>query len=232
MTGSPRAARARRPSCWYWISNLRVSAPSNAFARCTREPIWIKAMQRFPVSAVPRTTGRLLGCALWLFGMLAHAATPGSAARVAPASAAALVATATATAPGQQKAPPPCRASQSSIIGSAPAITTADVTSIIAARCAACHSAHASAILRPSKGPVLSSAADVEAHAAAIYRQVVQSRKMPPMWNVTRMTDTERLQIAQWFDARSQPSCAPAGSTAPLQPSADRAPLSPTARQD
>ncbi|CAE6805716.1 hypothetical protein LMG22931_05621 [Paraburkholderia nemoris] len=90
-------------------------------------------------------------------------------------------------------------------VGASPqAVATADVLATMSARCEACHSERPRLMWKAPGGLVLSSVDDVDRNAAAIYRTVVQSRAMPPIWNVTRMTEAERAQIARWFAGRPQ----------------------------
>ena len=83
-------------------------------------------------------------------------------------------------------------------------MVTTDVLAIMSTRCEACHSEHPRLMWTAPKGLVLSSIDDVDRNAAAIYRTVVQSRDMPPIWNVTRMTESERARIARWFAGQPQ----------------------------
>ena len=61
--------------------------------------------------------------------------------------------------------------------------------------CTQCHGAQVQ-----TKNVRLDSASRVKQHAQNIYQQVVVTKAMP-MNNATGMTDPERLQIKQWFEA-------------------------------
>ncbi|WP_237181877.1 hypothetical protein [Paraburkholderia tropica] len=77
-----------------------------------------------------------------------------------------------------------------------------DIGAILLARCATCHSAHPAMMASAPKGLTFASPAEIDRHAHAIYRQVVELRAMP-LGNVTNMTDAERRTIALWFNERS-----------------------------
>ncbi|MFO1516750.1 MAG: urate hydroxylase PuuD [Lysobacterales bacterium] len=79
---------------------------------------------------------------------------------------------------------------------------TAAIQAILARRCTACHSAHPSLMASAPKGAQFDSAADIDARAELIHRQVVQLQVMPP-GNLTQMTAAERDAIARWYEARS-----------------------------
>jgi uncharacterized membrane protein len=76
------------------------------------------------------------------------------------------------------------------------------VVAIAARRCVACHAAQPSMMASAPKGTLFENAAQIEAAAALIHRQVVELRIMPP-GNVTGLTDAERAAIDGWFRARS-----------------------------
>ncbi len=76
------------------------------------------------------------------------------------------------------------------------AVTIAQVQSVIAERCAPCHSG-ASAPL----GIQLETAEQIEARASDIERMAVQTRAMPP-GNMTGMTEDERKLLAAWIASR------------------------------
>ena len=76
------------------------------------------------------------------------------------------------------------------------AVSIAQVQSVIAQRCAPCHSG-ASAPL----GIQLETAEQIEARADDIERMAVQTRAMPP-GNTTGMTDDERELLAAWIASR------------------------------
>jgi len=75
------------------------------------------------------------------------------------------------------------------------------VMSIVAARCQACHSDHATMMSWASFGLSLNDMDDIENNALPIYRQVVELQAMP-MGNATQMTAEERATIARWYAAR------------------------------
>ncbi|RYX91043.1 MAG: hypothetical protein EOO28_27400 [Comamonadaceae bacterium] len=81
-----------------------------------------------------------------------------------------------------------------SVQAAAPA-SYAQVEPILEQRCYACHGAQLQ-----MKNIRLDSPALLRQHAAAVYQQAVVAKTMP-MNNATRMTDAERLQLKQWFDA-------------------------------
>ena len=76
------------------------------------------------------------------------------------------------------------------------AVSIAEVQSVIAQRCAPCHSG-ASAPL----GIQLETAEQIEARASDIERMAVQTRTMPP-GNTTGMTEDERDLLAAWIASR------------------------------
>jgi uncharacterized membrane protein len=69
----------------------------------------------------------------------------------------------------------------------------AQVQSVIAERCATCHSGVAAPL-----GVGLETRAEIEARADDIERQAVLTRAMPP-GNATGMTDEERDLLAAWI---------------------------------
>lgn len=73
-----------------------------------------------------------------------------------------------------------------------------EVFSIIAARCQACHSAHATMMPMAAWGLSLDSMEDVRRNAVPIHRQVVELEAMP-IGNATHMTREERAVIARWY---------------------------------
>ena len=75
-------------------------------------------------------------------------------------------------------------------------VSIAQVQSIVAQRCATCHSGNAAPL-----GVRLETAGDVTVRADDILRQAVQTRAMPP-GNVTGMTDEERALLAAWVASR------------------------------
>ncbi|MDN7560762.1 hypothetical protein [Burkholderia orbicola] len=81
-------------------------------------------------------------------------------------------------------------------------VTDHEIGAILAARCAACHSAHPTLMSSAPKGLFFTSPAAIDQHAHAIYRQVCELRAMP-VGNVTNMTDAERKTVALWFNERS-----------------------------
>ena len=89
-------------------------------------------------------------------------------------------------------APPPKRA----------AVSSEQVATIMAQRCASCHSATPSfgGFTAAPSGVVLDTLPQIRQQAQRIHQQVVQSRAMP-LGNLTQMTDAERQQIDAWFQA-------------------------------
>ncbi len=86
--------------------------------------------------------------------------------------------------------------------GMAVAADTASIVAVMASRCAACHSARPTMMASAPNGSMFETAAQVEAQAALIHRQVVELRIMPP-GNVSGLTDPERAAIDRWFRERS-----------------------------
>lgn len=83
-----------------------------------------------------------------------------------------------------------------------PAVTFADVQSIIHARCSTCHAVQPrqEGIASAPKGVLLETPAQIVANAAAIRQQAIVARAMP-LGNVTGMTDDERARVAAWIAA-------------------------------
>ena len=99
-------------------------------------------------------------------------------------------------------APPVAPAVAINSIADSPAKTRAtgkndylNVATIIETRCYACHGAQLQ-----MKNVRLDSPALVKQHAQSVYQQVVVTKIMP-MNNATGITDDERAQIKQWFEA-------------------------------
>ena len=78
-------------------------------------------------------------------------------------------------------------------VAAAPAF--AEVEAIVQQRCAACHNAALA-----SKSVRLDSAAEIRAHAQALYQQAVVLKLMP-MNNATQITDTERAVLGRWYES-------------------------------
>jgi uncharacterized membrane protein len=104
-----------------------------------------------------------------------------------------LLAVAVAIAPPMPKAAAP---------GADPAAAFASVQAVITQRCAVCHSAHPTqpGFATAPAGITFDSADQIHQNAEKIYKQAVQLKAMP-IGNLTNMTDTERAQIAAWFEA-------------------------------
>jgi len=87
-------------------------------------------------------------------------------------------------------------------VGRAEGVRLATVHSIVARRCAPCHSDQPtrSGFDAPPMGVVLETPDQIVALADEIERVAVDSRAMP-LGNVTRMTDRERAQLASWIHA-------------------------------
>ncbi len=77
----------------------------------------------------------------------------------------------------------------------APPPTFAQVEAIVQQRCQLCHNA-----VVQNKNVRLDSAAEIQAHAQAMYQQVVVLKLMP-MNNATQITDAERATVKRWFEA-------------------------------
>ncbi|MEM7292412.1 MAG: urate hydroxylase PuuD, partial [Pseudomonadota bacterium] len=79
-------------------------------------------------------------------------------------------------------------------------VSTADVSPIIAQRCASCHSTTPTqaGFSSPPLGVAFDTDADIELHAARVFTATITSKIMPP-GNLTGITESERATIAQWF---------------------------------
>lgn len=80
------------------------------------------------------------------------------------------------------------------------------VASIIAERCAGCHSQSPTqpGFSAPPGGLALDSRDQILANAGPIYQQAVVSEAMP-IGNLTGMTDTERRILAKWYETEVKP---------------------------
>ena len=78
----------------------------------------------------------------------------------------------------------------------------AKVQAIITQRCVACHAAHPSqpGFASAPAGVMLENETQIRQNGARVYAQAVQLKAMP-LANLTNMTDTERSQLAAWFEA-------------------------------
>ena len=87
-----------------------------------------------------------------------------------------------------------------------PAVTFAQVQTIVNTRCIACHADHPTqpGFATAPAGVALTSSAMIVQHAAKIYQQAVQLKAMP-LANMTGMTDAERAQIGAWYTAGAKP---------------------------
>lgn len=87
-----------------------------------------------------------------------------------------------------------------SVASNSNTVSDARALTIAATRCVTCHAAHPSHadITQPPKGVRLDSIDAMRAQAAAIQRQAVQSKAMPP-GNQTGITDEERVELGQWI---------------------------------
>jgi uncharacterized membrane protein len=94
------------------------------------------------------------------------------------------------------------RPSQTSAPAASGPVSFARVQTIVATRCAECHSMHPSnpAFTSPPLGIVFDTPAEIKARASAIHEQAVVTRAMP-LGNLTHMTDQERSELAAWYDA-------------------------------
>lgn len=79
--------------------------------------------------------------------------------------------------------------------GTVPAASFATVQQIIEQRCVACHNAQLA-----SKNVALHSPELIKKHAQTVYQQV-SVLKLMPMNNATQITELERNQVKQWFEA-------------------------------
>ncbi len=90
--------------------------------------------------------------------------------------------------------------------GSAPAAATvptfARVQTIVATRCAECHSQHPTnaAFSAPPAGVVFDTPQDIVSRADAIEEQAVRLKAMP-LGNLTKMTEAERAELGAWVKA-------------------------------
>ena len=82
----------------------------------------------------------------------------------------------------------------------AKAVSLAEVQTIVAARCAPCHSATPTfeGVTEAPKGIRFDRPEDIVAHASEIREQVVMLKSMPAA-NLTGMTEQERASIAAWL---------------------------------
>lgn len=93
---------------------------------------------------------------------------------------------------------------------SAPPVSTAAAWRIVNARCVTCH-AQEPANAGFSSAPLgieLDSIDRLQAHAEQVYTAAVLTRTMP-LGNLTKMTEQERTQIANWFENLAQAGTAP-----------------------
>jgi uncharacterized membrane protein len=81
----------------------------------------------------------------------------------------------------------------------APAVSFAQVQTIMQARCVLCHNAQLA-----QKGVQLHTAEGLSKNAANVYQQAVVSKAMP-MANSTGITDAERAAIGAWYLAGAKP---------------------------
>jgi uncharacterized membrane protein len=98
----------------------------------------------------------------------------------------------------------PRSAERSAVGGSSaqPAPSFADVRAILQERCVPCHSSTPTNPMTTvaAAGIAFDSPREIKDAARRIYERVVVTRTMP-LANATGMTDAERQQVAQWFDA-------------------------------
>jgi uncharacterized membrane protein len=129
-----------------------------------------------------------------LFALLAWIApaAPGAPPPIAPAAGEPAPAPPTALTPAQQAAL------------AVPVPTTEAVLPLLALRCGGCHSSHPTLLSSPPKGVTYDTAIDAEKHAAAILKQAVQLKVMPP-GNLTGLTDDERAALGRWAGAHAAP---------------------------
>ena len=86
----------------------------------------------------------------------------------------------------------------------APSVSLATISSIMAQRCASCHAEHPTqeGFASAPQGVLLETEAHILKHATAIYQQTVVSRAMP-IGNLTGITEEERAAVGAWYLARS-----------------------------
>jgi uncharacterized membrane protein len=86
--------------------------------------------------------------------------------------------------------------------GNAPAVGYAQIATIVAQRCAVCHSVHPSeaGFSAPPAGLLLDTPEHIVANAALIRTEAVTSHAMP-LGNLTNMTDAERATLGAWVDS-------------------------------
>ena len=75
----------------------------------------------------------------------------------------------------------------------------ADVQTVVAQRCVACHNEQLA-----NKGVMLDTPERIVQHAQRMYQQVVVLKQMP-LNNATQITEAERLVVARWFEAGARP---------------------------
>jgi len=88
-------------------------------------------------------------------------------------------------------------------------VSTAQIVSIAQQRCVACHSPtpNFAGFVTAPLGVELDSTEKLQQHAERIYQTVVVLRTMP-LGNLTRITDAERRQIADWYQGRNEQASA------------------------
>ncbi|NQE47956.1 urate hydroxylase PuuD [Herbaspirillum rubrisubalbicans] len=118
-----------------------------------------------------------------------------------------VVAVAIAPRPVAPTAPVAQGAGGAASVASVPAVAPdfARIQSIIAQRCATCHSDKPTqpGFATAPAGMMLQTPELIHQHAAKIFQRAVQTRDMP-LANLTRMTDEERAELAAWFQAGSK----------------------------
>jgi uncharacterized membrane protein len=89
--------------------------------------------------------------------------------------------------------------------GPDPVAQFAQVRAIIDQRCVSCHASHPTqpGFASAPAGVMLDDPHAIGQNAARIYQQAVQQKAMP-LANLTHMTDSERAQLAAWFEAGAQ----------------------------
>ena len=88
------------------------------------------------------------------------------------------------------------------ITESSTADTFAQVSRIVAQRCASCHASKPTypGFPAPPKGVVFDNAEDIVSQAQTIHQQTVVTKAMP-IGNLTQITDDERALLDQWYQA-------------------------------
>jgi len=82
-----------------------------------------------------------------------------------------------------------------------PIPSTADIQTIVIARCNQCHATQPTIMASAPLGAILETVEQIEARADKIHLQTVVLKIMPP-GNLTQLTDEERAAIGRWHAGR------------------------------